>query len=140
MTLASQGNSPMLPKQKKPEGLNLLGQWLNLKNFSGITYLVGKISRSNFYSRVHWLRWRFFHAKVGTLFWMKNPSHKLNVKNLSSWWFQTLFLIFTPNLGKIPIFHFYFSNGLKPPTSCVCFFLVFFLRILRFYAIGIHQT
>ncbi len=30
--------------------LYLLGQWLNFK-FFGITYLVGKISRSNFYSR-----------------------------------------------------------------------------------------
>ena len=33
----------------------LLGQWLNFKLF-GITYLVGKISRSNgFFFRVHWL-------------------------------------------------------------------------------------
>ena len=31
--------------------LVLLGQWLNFKLF-GITYLVGKISRSNFYFRV----------------------------------------------------------------------------------------
>ena len=35
-------------------GIGLLGQWLNFKLF-GITYLVGKISRSNFYFRVHWL-------------------------------------------------------------------------------------
>ena len=35
-------------------GIGFLGQWLNFKLF-GITYLVGKISRSNFYFRVHWL-------------------------------------------------------------------------------------
>ena len=34
--------------------LSLLGQWLEVKLF-GITYLVGKISRSNFYFKVHWL-------------------------------------------------------------------------------------
>ena len=31
-----------------------LSQWLNFK-LSGITCLVGKISRLNFYLRVHWL-------------------------------------------------------------------------------------
>ena len=37
----------------------LLGQWLNFKLF-GITYLVGKISRSNFFFSVHWLSEIFF--------------------------------------------------------------------------------
>ena len=37
-------------RTKKPKvWLFLLGQWLNGLNFLGITYLVGKISRSNFF-------------------------------------------------------------------------------------------
>ncbi len=35
-------------------GIFLLGQWLNFK-LLGIPYLVGKITRSNFFFRVHWL-------------------------------------------------------------------------------------
>ncbi len=42
----------------------LLGQWLNFKLF-GITYLVGKISRSNsFFFRVHWLSELFMPSKT----------------------------------------------------------------------------
>ena len=40
---------------------SLLGQWLNFKLF-GITYLVGKISRSNFFFRVHWLSEKNIHG------------------------------------------------------------------------------
>jgi len=36
-------------------------------------------------------------------------------KHGSGWWFQTFF-IFTPILGEMMKFHYYFSNGLKPPT------------------------
>ena len=38
---------------------NLLSQWPNFKLF-GITYLVGKISGSNFFFRVHWLTEEMF--------------------------------------------------------------------------------
>ena len=46
-------------KLKKPAHekirIGLLGQWLTGFKLLGIPYLVGKISRSNFFFRVHWL-------------------------------------------------------------------------------------
>ena len=56
----------------------LLGQWLNFKLF-GITYLVGKISRSNFYFRVHWLSELFLG------FWGIKWSNLM--ANNIIWWF-----------------------------------------------------
>ena len=47
----SPGPQPKKEKKRTCVPYNLLGQWLNFKLF-GITYLVGKISRSNFYFRV----------------------------------------------------------------------------------------
>ena len=60
----------------------LLGQWLNFKLF-GITYLVGKISRSNFYFRVPFAKWetafcfqvfRMAHPKWWIFCWKKKQS------------------------------------------------------------------
>ena len=38
--------------------------------------------------------------------------------SLSRWWFQT-FYFHPENRGRFPFWRAYFSDGLKPPTSCV---------------------
>ena len=46
---------PSLKLTFSPLKMDLLSQWLTGFKLLGIPYLVGKISRSNFFFRVHWL-------------------------------------------------------------------------------------
>ena len=117
--------------------LSLLGQWLNFQLF-GITYLVGKISRSKFYFKVHWLSELYI--------WMILLSSQLQAQTslqrclpFASWsapggpwgvsfekvtwpWIKLIggfkYVLFSSRtLGKIPIFTHIFSDGLEAPTS-----------------------
>ncbi len=69
-----------------------LSQWLDFK-LSGITCLVGKISRLNFYLRVHWLseyRWWYFLMWF-IAEWCKDPNgaYRADLAKSHNVWFQT---------------------------------------------------
>ena len=118
--------------------LSLLGQWLNFKLF-GITYLVGKISRSNVYFKVHWqselyirmillssqlqaqtslqrclpfASWSAPGGSWGVSFEKAMPLDQAN------WWFQ-ICLFSSRTLGKIPIFTHIFRMGWKHQLASV---------------------
>ena len=46
----------------------------------------------------------------------------VSTNHFSGWWFGLKHVLFSPLPGKMIQFNYYFSNGLKPPTSFVCFF------------------